>query len=215
MTRILVAGFALVSALAMAGCDYFRPADPEAPSDQTAFLPNYSDPDSTLQTIALAIGDKGVTIGGVAYATAFAESVSASSTIAYHHFFWPEDVAVWQSITGRPPPGDWGFALEQTFYTRFVRLRPDEYRMTWVPDPPNPDDRGANEATLHRRYLVTTHAINGNQTSVQAVGFADLRLERFPDGNWRITRWNDRRDPDADPNDPEQVTLGRRRLNSQ
>jgi len=31
---------------------------------------------------------------------------------------------------------------------------------------------------------------------------------------WKITIWQDRIDPDADVNDSEQLTMGRRRLNT-
>lgn len=200
----------LLLALLGAGCDSFRPADPEPPPVGTGFVPDYSQPDSTLATIAKAIADKGVTIGSVAYAGAFAESLGAGAIAGFHHLFWPEDVASFQGAGGTPP-SDWGYALEQTFHSRFIRLRPDSYRLEWVPDPPNPDDVSADEATIHRHYRVTTHSFQGTQTSVLAVGFADLRLIRFSDGAWRIVRWDDRRDSAADPND---LTFGRQRLNS-
>ena len=47
-----------------------------------------------------------------------------------------------------------------------------------------------------------------------AIGFADLTLVRSTNGDWRITLWEDRIDPGFDRNDPDQVTLGRRRLNT-
>jgi len=202
----------LIGALGLGGCDYFRPAEPEPPSTASSFVPDYGSPDSTLATIAKAIADKGRTIGATAYAGAFAESLS-TSIIGYHQLFWPQDVADWSQSSGRLPPEDWGFSLEQTFYTRFF-LRPDAYHMEWTPDQLNPDNIGANAATIHRRYVVTTTGLEGEQTSFQAIGFADLTVVRFSDGNWRIVRWEDRRDPSADPNDTDQVTLGKRRLNS-
>jgi hypothetical protein len=202
----IAASVALIALLA--GCDFFRPAQPEAPT-MAAFLPDYRDPDSTLATIGRAIADKGVTIGGTAYDGAFADSTTSSSPAAFHQFFSPEDLASWN---GTVPP-DWGFELEQHFYTSFIRLRPDGYNVAWVRDTLNPDDVdvGAGVGTIHRHYFITTHSASGPQTSVQAIGFADLRMLRFSDGNWRIVLWNDRRDIRADPNDP---TLGRRRLNS-
>lgn len=203
----------LLVTLALSGCDLFRPAEPEPPAAGTGFVPDYSQPDSSLATIARALADKGLTIGSVAYAGAFAESVTAGAVAGFHHLFWPEDAASF-SQAGGTVPSDWGFSLEQTFYSRFVRLRPDAYRMAWMVDPPNPDDIGADVATIHRHYLVTSHSSDGTQTSVLAIGYADLRLLRFSDGAWRIVRWDDRRDPGADPSDPEQITLGRRRLNT-
>jgi hypothetical protein len=202
----------VVAALGMGACDYFRPAEPEPPSTGSSFVPDYGSPDSTLSTIAKAIADKGRTIGATAYAGAFAESLSGS-VAGYHQLFWPQDVADWSQASGRLPPPDWGFSLELTFYTRFF-LRPDAYRMEWTPDRLNPDNFGANAATIHRHYAVKTYGPEGDSTSVQAIGFADLTVVRFSDGNWRIVRWEDRRDSNADPNDTDQITLGKRRLNS-
>ena len=213
-------GSLLLALVALGGCDYFRPADPEPPSAGATFLPDYSDPDSTLATIARAIAVKGVGIGASAYAGAFAESVTAGSIAGYHQLFWPLDVSAWSTAVGdRPPPGDWGFTLEQNFYangaTALIRLRPDAYQMEWAPDPLNPDDSGAETATIHRHYLVTTRTDDGALNTYLAIGYADLKFIRFSDANWRIVRWEDRRDPNADPGDQEQVTLGRRRLNTQ
>lgn len=202
-------GLLTSSLLGIAACDYFRPAEPEPPSTLTSFVPDYGSPDSTLATIAKALADKGRTIGATAYAGAFAESL-AGSIAGYHHIFWPQDVADWNRV----PPGDWDFNLEQTFYTRFIRLFPNAYHVEWTPDDLNPDNSGANAATIHRKYQVTAHAADGTRIGFIAVGFADLTLLRFPDGNWRIVRWEDRRDPDADPNDSDQRTLGLRRLNT-
>ena len=193
------------------GCDYFKPAQPEAPSERQTFVPNYSDPDSTLVTIARSIEDKGVTVGGVAYGNAFADSIGAGLPYGYHQFFDPIDAAAWSSTSLRNPP-IWDYSQEQTFYRSFVRLRNDQYVCTWAKDPPNPDDIGANAATIHRHYLIVSQTIEGTQTSFLAIGYADLRMLRFADGAWRIVLWNDRRDPKADPNDQQQQTLGMQRL---
>lgn len=212
----LRAGMVMAAMLGVGACDYFSPAQPEPPAAGSSFIPDYGSPDSTLATIAKSIADKGVTIGGTAYGGAFAESVTTSSAAGFHQFFWPQDVVDWKvAVGGRNEPADWGFALEQTFYNRFVRIRPDAYQMAWAPDSLHPDDIGSDAATIHRHYLVTSHASDGTRTSFLTIGYADLRLLRFSDGNWRIVRWDDRRDPNADPNDQEQVTLGRRRLNTQ
>jgi hypothetical protein len=197
----------------LSSCDYFKPAQPEAPSDKLTFVPNYSAPDSTLETIARSIADKGITIGGVAYSNAFADSSAAGAVAAYHQFFDPVDVVNWQSVTQRPAP-DWGFDLEQTFYRSFVRLRGDHYVCTWTPDAPNPDAIGANSATVHRHYVIVSQTAEGTQTGFLAIGYADLYMVRFPDGAWRIVLWNDRRDPAANSSDPQQVTLGTMRLST-
>ncbi|HEY3215712.1 MAG TPA: hypothetical protein VGK93_04405 [Candidatus Eisenbacteria bacterium] len=170
---------------------------------------DYSDPDRTLETMARAIADKGRTSGGQAYAGALAESTSAA-TPGFHQFFWPEDQIRWESISGRPAPADWNNALERNFYTRFVALRGEGYQMTWSPGRQS-DDVSPTLATLYRQYVVTTQS--GDSI---AIGQADLYFYKSASGNWLIRRWDDRPDFDrTNPTDPEQQTLGLRRLGSQ
>ena len=202
----ILVGLAL--ATAAGGCDWFRPAQPEAPSSETSFIPDYSRPDSTLATIARAVADKGHTLGATAYEAAFAESVTTSSPAAYRQFFSDQDVAVW--LTQHSGVPDWGFREEQKFYSRFIRLRPDGYQVEWAKDDLNPDVE--SEGIFYRHYLVTAHAEDGTLTQYLAIGYAKLEFRQFPDGAWRIARWEDRIDPQANAGDPEQVTWGRRRL---
>ena len=194
-------------ALAGAGCDLFRPANPERP-DERAILADYTDPDQTLDMIARAIQDKARTNGSSVYIGAFAESTSAT-TPAYHQFFWPSDVDNCASCGGVAP--NWGRTLEGDFYNWFVSLRGDEYQMTWVPDDTHPPDVRETRAEISMHYEITTQTSDGEVTGALAKGFADLVLVRGLDGNWRITIWNDRIDPNADPG-AEEVSLGRRRL---
>ncbi len=205
-------GLAVVLLAALGGCNYFSPAQPESPTGGASFLPDYNSPDSTLATVAKAVGDKGRSVGASAYGGAFAESVTTASPAGFHAFFWPADLAEWSQLTGHQAPNDWGFDLELSFYSRFLRLRPDGYHVEWNEDVLNPDNIASETATIHRHYLVTSFAADGTQTSVLAVGFADLTLLRFSDGNWRIVRWDDRRDSKADP---ALLTWGRQRLNTQ
>jgi hypothetical protein len=205
--------FLLVLALAAlaGGCDFFRPAEPEPPAEGSIIVPDYSHPDSTLAYLAIAIADKGRTNGATVYAGAFAESTS-TSTPAYHQFFWPLDAAEWEGL-GRAVP-DWTRPLELAFYNQLINLRGDLYRLEWFEDPPNPDAPGSDRWVVHRRYRLTTTTVDGDFTTTVAVGYADLTLALGADGHWRIMIWQDRRDPEADPEDPDAVTLGRRRLNS-
>lgn len=199
-------------ATSLAACDWFRPADPEAPSSIATFVPDYSRPDSTLATIARAVADKGRSIGSTAYDGAFADSATAGSVAGYHQFFSDQDIAVWSQ--GHDVP-DWGFREEHAFYPKFVGGRlsfPDAYQLEWTKDDDNPDVE--SDGILFRHYLITTHAADGSRTRTIAVGYVRLKFLQFSDGNWRIIRWDDRIDPQADPGDPEQITWGRRRLNT-
>ena len=193
--------------LAGAGCDLFRPADPEPPLEGT-ILADYTDPDRTLEMIALSIRDKARTNGSSVYIGAFAES-TAATTPAYHQFFWPTDIDNCASCGGVAP--DWGIARERDFYNNFVTKRGDEYQVAWVADDTRPDDIRETRAEIHRHYDVTTETTDGSFTGALAKGFADLVLVKGVDGNWRITIWNDRIDPNADPG-ADEVSLGRRRL---
>jgi hypothetical protein len=209
--RGLCALLALLLAVAAGGCNYFRAAQPEAPTAQP-FTPSYISPEATLQTMVDALADKAVTIGLTAYLGALAESTT-TSTPGFHQLFWPTDAAAWESSNHTVPP-DWNLSLERNFYIFFVKLRSDNYELEWAEDEDLADDQTADIAHLHRHYRIRTLAVeDGSVTSTLAIGFADLTLVRFDDA-WKITLWADRIDPNADPNDPEQMTLGRRRLNT-
>lgn len=198
---------ALWVCLAGAGCNLFRPADPEAPNAD-AILPDYSSPEATLDMLSRAIHDKARTNGSSVYIGAFAESTS-SNTPAYHQFFWPSDIDNCASCGGVAP--DWGLTLERDFYNRFVGLRGDEYELIWALDEFHDDDERETRYEIHRHYEVITETSDGTVTGALAKGFADLIMIKGLDGNWRITVWNDRVDPDADPG-ADEITLGRRRL---
>jgi len=200
-----------LSALA-SGCNYFRAAQPEAPHE-IPFVASYDLPEATLQTIVDAIQDKARTIGLTAYAGAFAESTVAT-TPGFHQRFSPEDEAVWQA-SGHTVPPDWNFSRERNFYIRLATFRPDPYELEWTKDLDNDDTSpSADVMILHRHYVLHTLAQDGSVSGTVAIGFADLTLVRFTNGDWRIALWEDRIDPGFDRNDPEQLTLGRRRLNT-
>jgi hypothetical protein len=200
----------LLLALLADGCDYFKPAQPEAPTS-APFTADYSSPEATLETISKAIHDKARTIGLTAYGQAFAESTSAA-TPAYHQFFWPAEEQEWALHHSVPV---WTLTTEKNFYIKLVGLFPDAYDLLWVPDQNLPDTSNptGDVVYLHRHYLVRRATEAGDEIGKVAIGFADLTLVLQGD-QWKITIWQDRIDPNADPNDPDQLTMGRRRLNT-
>ncbi len=212
----LVALAALWLATTAGGCNYFAPAVPEPPSGGDFIDPVYTDPDATLETIRAAVEIKGLGNGSSAYAGAFADSAQPS-TPEYLQVFWQEEVLRWQNSSGRTAP-PWRFALEQNFYTQFVQLRGEPYLMVWTPDDnaePDDIDDVAGTALIHRHYRVVAEAEDQSTSTVIAIGFADISFLRSPSGEWRIVRWEDRPDPLADPStNPDEVTLGQRRLNT-
>jgi len=199
----------LAGLVAAAGCGYFRPTEPEIPTSPP-LRSNYSHPDSSLESMNIGLGDKSTQGSGV-YMTALAESIS-TSTPGFHQLFWPEDIVDWSGVV----PSDWNWSFELRLYSYLIDLRPlDTYRLIWADGQTTDDiDFVVGVAQIQRRYRVVTYNTDGDSTII-AIGFADLTFYRDAQSRWVITRWADRSDPEADPGDQDQVTLGRRRLQSQ
>jgi hypothetical protein len=201
-------------AIGLSGCDYFRPAAPEPPTSGDVLLTNYTHPDSTLETMRRGIEAKSG--GAAAYSGALADSLD-STTPDFHHVFWQAELDAWVQSGGQAP-SDWNSNLETTFFHRFITLRNEPYMLRWDVDETRPDDIGTDQATIHRRYTLRSFNVTapGETTfTFLALGFADLTLyRRAQDGAWLVRLWQDRPDPAADPQDEEQMTLGRRRLQS-
>jgi hypothetical protein len=194
-------------------CKLFRPASPETGGTSSLVLTNYTQPDSTLATMARGI--KAKVNGTDAYLGGIADT--SRDGRAFRAGFDPAIVARYTSQAGSLPiPDPWSTDLERTFFFNFVQYRSTPYTMTWAPDPANPlDDLGPDAAVIHRAYLVTTHQDDGTDPTI-AVGFADLFFVRTAAGRWVIVGWGDRVDPaagGANPSDPEKVCFGWRRLN--
>jgi hypothetical protein len=197
------------------GCDgLFRPAIPEQPTSSTPISTDYSEPDATLQTLALGLEAKGQNGGTEAYLGAFADERVDGRP--YHAFFDAADSALRVQSGGTVTP--WTLAREQTFYAKFINnIHPSHpLHMVWQLDESNPDgDPTTPDRTIHRKY--TVFAILPDTTLAPAVvasGFADLTFYLSPQQHWVITIWNDRIDPvnGVNPDDPERLTIGRRRL---
>jgi hypothetical protein len=202
---------AMACLLAAAGCGYFKPAQPEAPLPGSSIIPNYRQPDSTLETIARAIADKGRSNGQSAYSGAFADT--ALDGREFHAFFDPATLNRLAGL-GITPPADWTHTDETSFYARFVTLssvpQGSDYLFVWAKDPaPGGDDYQSDTATLYREY----HAyaiLQNNETLTFARGFAALYLVR-ESSKWVIVRWEDREASDANLSAGEE-SMGQRRL---
>ena len=203
---------------AAAGCGMFKPDDPQPPDDTNPILADYSSPEATLETLRQAIEAKAFRGGPTAYAGAFSDSSSNPNQPGFLQFFDVGDKIRYEDVSGRPAPEPWYYLLEVNFFQRFINLRSDAYRMDWFPDPDIPDDPPTDPndsfAEYHRRYLINADSEDGATSQVIAIGIADLSFFRRPEDNhWVIVRWQDRPDFDNyDPDDPEQVTLGYRRM---
>jgi hypothetical protein len=187
-----------VLALAVAGCDYFRPTEPEPPSG-AVLRTDYTHFDSTLRTMARGIADKS-SLGSAAYLDGLHES--------FRQIWWPEDST--ESSAG--PWSPWLLPYERDLYTYLIGLRGGEsYALVWGPGLTSDVDSPTG-AQVHRRYRLFTYT--PVDTSIIAMGYADLSFVVDAQGRWVIVRWVDERDGDADPGDLDQVTLGVRRVRS-
>lgn len=205
----------LLCGLPLAGCDFFRPADPPAVDDEQPIAQDYSSPEATLLTIELAVEAKGLSAGAVAYVGAFADSTEPG-TPEFRHFFWQADEAAWTAIGNTVP--NWTSDQELVFYNisprNLINLRDEPYAMEWEPELDNPDDNGDGFVVLHRRYRIYAMGGDGTPVAIIAKGYADLTVTQLDTGDWKLTRWNDRADPENELG-LEQKTWGQRRLESQ
>jgi hypothetical protein len=170
------------------GCSFFRPARPELPNG--GFVARYTDPDTTLETIVLAIQDRAATNGASAYSGAFADT--ASDPRGFDAFFDPATLARYPS-----PQTVWAHDKEVAFYPKFCQIikTTATYQMVWSPDPNSPDDqRTSTTALLHRQYRVTAIPAGADTALFVAWGYADLQFQLMA-GNWKIVSWQDREDP--------------------
>jgi hypothetical protein len=193
-------------------CPLFRPATPEQGGTGTIIPTDYTDPDSTLATMARGIAGKGEGID--AYMGGIADTVR--DVHLFRAFTDPAVESRYLSTPGALPiPVPWSTDNERHFFSAFVTYRKTAYTMIWGPDQFNPvDDLGSDLATLHRHYLITTRLTDGSDLVI-AVGYVDLLMVRTTAGRWVVVIWNDRVDPafgGADPPNPEQVAYSWRRL---
>jgi len=203
-----------VCALALAGCaNPFEPATPEPP-DENGVVQDYSTPAKLLATLIAAIENKGPS-GRLAWADAMADS-TGPGTRAFYAFHDPLVLSAWRLSSPVAPPEPWDLELEKRFYDRFIALYDGEYVMAMDSSSTAPNDvidESAGTALLHRKYYVAT-TISGSDLVI-AIGEADLYMVKY-DGRWFVIRWEDRLDPliGVDPVEPDNVTLGWRRLES-
>ncbi len=212
---LALAWMAMTGGVFSGGCNLFRPAVPEPPT-LPPIIPNYRSPEKTLATMAVALAAKAQ--GSQVWLGAFGDS-AAAGVPGFHQFFDPADVAVYQGSCQCTAPSDWNLGQEQSFYLALLNVRPsDSYAARFdsvaaQPDPPPNDD---THVLLHRYYHVIATSPDGNSSLVIAIGYADLYFTKDSGERWLITRWDDHVDPavTANPVDPYQLSLGRRRLES-
>jgi len=218
MTRIhrsaLFGSLILGSAL-LTGClELFKPAQPTPPvvsGGSMLVTRDYSDPDRTLHTMALAMANKNQGNGADAWVGAFADpATDAGATVEFVF-----DAAVLQAAGLQDP--DWNLVSESRFYSFMCVYRTQPYYLEWTSwDPGGDDDTNVADGTAYRprKYRLYTVDENGNTSGLVAIGVARLYFERTTTSRWAVIRWIDTIAPDADPNNVDQECFSKRRLSS-
>lgn len=193
----------LIAALA-AGCDLFKPAEPEPP-DGDVILGNYTTVDSTLDTMARAVRAKGQLDGQNAYLRGLADPALDVGRTFVAEF----DAATLSGFQGSVP-NPWGRNEESSFYSNFAG---DDgllaHDMEWGDgdrSDPVPTD---STATVIRSYRVLRLNATNSITTL-ATGYADMDFVRTPRG-WVMVRWVDRENSTG----PTRSSYGALRLNNQ
>ncbi len=197
MTRARrISGIALfAAAIGLSGCNYFRPAEPQTGDIGPIVLTDYSTPDNTLSTLALAIDDKSATTGQSAYIGGFADPSSDGQD-----FTATFDAATVARFNPAPDL-NWSIQHEQLFYHNLSQLAPGfKFVFGWGPYPAGGNDvtdLSAGTATLFRTYSLQATPDDGTTLRYEALGIAELHLIRVG-SKWKIVKWIDTEDQHAD-----------------
>ncbi len=210
-----LACIALALAVSVSGCrNPFQPATPELPTGLPV-IENFSSPDSLLTTMANAVMKKG-TSGRNAYYHALADS-TGGLTPGFYAVPYPAVADAWRLTAQRDPPNPWNLPLEKLFYDYLIAVLPGfTYSFAWAHDNTQSVDildDGAGTALYHRYYELQASSADGLTTKTIAVGYADLYMLKV-NSRWYLTRWEDRVGKDQSLADPEQRSMGWRRLDS-
>lgn len=207
---LLVLTWCTLTGGVFSGCNgLFTPVTPEPPTSPP-IIPDYGDAEATLATMVAAIQAKAQ--GADAWVGAFADSIAEGAGPGFHIRFDADDVLVCDC----PVPTTWRRADERQFYLEFMQLSPSAtYGAIFLPvnDQPDPTPTSDTEVLFHRDYEVIANEESGIQSTI-AIGRADLTFTKVSGDRWLLTRWVDHVNEIVGPNptDPEQKTLGRRRL---
>jgi len=203
----------LIAAAALAllpGCGWFKPAAPEHFENQKTVIANFSSPDNTLNTLDLALEDKGSTNGLSVYTSAFADT--ASDAKAFHAFFDPQTLNRMAGL-GVLIPTDWDLQHESAFYSKLVTViipLSSHVDFFWKEDfTQGEDERRPEYAILHREYSLLATQSDSTRTLVR--GLATIRIERMSPTRWAVVTWDDRELGDAH-RDLGEISMGERRL---
>lgn len=217
IAKLRTASLALLL-LSSAGCvNPFSPAKPPKP-DPNAFVEDFRTPSNLLHTIEQAISARSPA-GSAGYIDAMADSTTAD-TRAFYAFHDPAVQRDWANTTHHDPPDPWDLNLERRFYNYLITLPevPADYDYVFVfgednTSPADQIDDAGGSALLHRSYALIAANSKGDSRNI-AIGYVDLYLAKY-NARWYVYRWQDRLDPAVGVSDPDNRTMGWRRLDSQ
>jgi hypothetical protein len=183
--HLLLLALALAT-LGTAGCGLFSTGVPDPPFVDAGIPPNFTTPESTLATIARAIGSRSATNYGQALADTILESRE------FHAAFDPADIAVYLQ-THPSAPADWRREAELSFFNQFVANFEQRYDTYFFVD----EERGGiidiGGATQKKIYNMHYRVWAGSNAVV--AGSAGINFERVGlGGEYKITYWEDHRD---------------------
>ena len=212
LRRTLHGLLAFALAVGVSGCQNpFVPATPQQPSG-TPVVENFSTPEHLLTTMADAIM-KG-SGGRNAYYNALADS-TGGLTPGFYAVPYPAVADEWRAT--RPLPDPWNLPLEKLFFDYLTSVLPTfTYTYAWAADNTQPVDEldeTAGPALYHRYYELLASSADGLTTKTIAIGYADLYMVKV-NSRWYLTRWEDRVGSGQSLADPEQRSMGWRRLDS-
>jgi hypothetical protein len=178
--------------LVVAGCDLFKPAEPEQPVGET-IAGNYTDVDSTLNTLALAIRVKAQLGGENAYLRGFADPTLDGRPFVAE--FDPATVSRYLGAGGTDVPNPWRREQEALFYGKFAGTNAGDTRdMSWAAGDRDDPPAASDSAIVFRKYLVVGKTSTNGTIYTIGSGQAEMHFVRNSRG-WIMVRWIDREDP--------------------
>lgn len=181
----------LLPVVALAGCDLFKPAEPELPVGET-ITGNYTSVDSTLNTLALAIRVKAQLGGENAYLRGFADQTLDGRPFVAQ--FDPATVNEYLGAGGTDVPNPWGREQEALFYGKFAGTNAGDTRdMSWDVGDQSDPPAASDSAIVFRKYRILGRTTTNTLYTIGS-GQAELHFVRNSRG-WIMVRWIDREDP--------------------
>lgn len=161
--------------VASAGCDFFRPRDPDPPGGSVCPQQLASEPDIVLANVEAAVGC--LEVG--TYMRSFSDDFMFHPDSGDSLYFLGQE---------EEPFVDWNYNVEQTVMGNVFGLA--DSAIAAFSEPGNVLESGEERIYLDTPYSL--RIVDGNGVSTTYDGLATLRFRRDNTGNWSIFSWEDR-----------------------